>query len=108
MVKNDDNLMCMLPHILGLFTSWIGPLVMFIVLKKDASAKALSNAKHALNFQLSMMIYYFISGILIIVIIGFLLLWALGVFALIVGIIAIIRSYNGEVYKYPLEIEFLK
>lgn len=108
MAKNDDNLMCMLPHILGLFTSWIGPLVMFLVLKKDGSDKALANAKHALNFQLSMMIYYLVAGILIIVLIGFLLLWALSVFALIVGILAIIKSYNGEIYKYPLEIEFLK
>lgn len=107
MAKNDDNLMNMLPHLLGLLTNWIGPLIMFLVLRNEKS-NALENAKHALNFQISLMIYMAISFALIIILIGFVLIWALGLFALIVGIIAIIRSYQGEVYTYPLEIKFLK
>jgi len=109
MVKNnDDNLMGMISHLLGYFTNWIGPLVMFLILKQQGNSSALENAKHSLNFQISMMIYYSIAGLLMFLLIGFVLLPLLALFALIVTIIAVLRSYQGEVYRYPLEIQFLK
>jgi len=35
-------------------------------------------------------------------------LWCLGIFALVVEIIGSVKSYGGEVYKYPLEIRFIR
>ena len=55
-----------------------------------------------------MTIYSFIAGILVIVLIGIPLLFALGVFALITMILGSIKAYGGEVYSYPLTIKFLK
>jgi uncharacterized protein len=80
----------------------------YISCNKRKKGLAFNNARHALNFQISMTIYYIISVVLIIVLIGLLLLWGLGIFGLIVVIIASIKAYGGEVYKYPLEIEFIK
>ena len=50
----------------------------------------------------------FVSFILIFVLIGFLLIFGLSIFALIMGIVATIKANDGEIFKYPLEIEFIK
>lgn len=104
---SDENVFALLAHLLGIFTGFIGPLVIFLV-KKDSPGLAYENAKHALNFQISLVIYYIISFILVFVLIGILLMWALGIFALIVIILASVKAYGGEVYQYPLEIQFIK
>ncbi len=103
---DDENILSMLAHLLGLFTGFIGPLVLFLIKKDEKGGKVYKNAAHALNFQLSLIIYSIISGLLVLVIIGIPLVIALGIFALVVQIIAAIRAYEGGVYHYPLEISF--
>lgn len=106
--STDDNILGMFAHLLGLFTGFIGPLVLFLLKNTEHGSLARENAKHALNFQISLMIYFFVSGILIFVLIGILLMFVLGVFALVVQIVAAIRAYEGKIYQYPLEIQFIK
>ena len=96
----------MLAHLLGIFTGFVGPLIIFLVWNKKDSAK--ENARHALNFQISMVIYYIIAFILIFVLVGIILIIFLGIFALVVMIIGSVRAFNGEVYRYPLEIPFIR
>ena len=76
MAKKDtnENVLGMLAHLLGIFTGFVGPLVLFLVTKDKKGGLANENAKHALNFQISMMIYYIISFILVFVLVGILLL----------------------------------
>ncbi len=85
----------------------IAPLVVWIM-KKEESAFIDDQGKEALNFQISMTIYLWVSGLLCFLFIGFLILPVLGIFALIVSIIAIIKSVDGEEYRYPLTIRFIK
>ena len=47
--KDDCNL-AMLAHLLGIFTGFIGALIIWII-KKDSPGFAHSQAKEALNFQ---------------------------------------------------------
>ena len=60
------------------------------------------------NIDCSVLIYSVISGILMFVVIGFFLLIALGVVAVVFPIIGAMKASNGEVWKYPLTISFLK
>lgn len=106
-ITQDQKTMGMLSHLLGLFTGFIGPLIMFLIYKEKKDF-VYENAKHALNFQISLIIYMIVSGILMIILIGFLLAVAVGIFALVVEIIGSVRAYEGKVYKYPLEIPFIK
>jgi len=99
--------MALLSHILSLLTGFIAPLVIWLI-KKDQSQYVAEHAKESLNFQISITIYLFVSSLLTLVLIGFILLPAIGVFALIVIIIATIRANNGEMYRYPLTIRFVK
>jgi len=103
--------MGLLVHLLGYFTSFIAPLVMYLVFK-ERKGRMMDNIKNALNFQISITIYaiamIFSIFTIILAIPAILGLWALGIFEIVVVIIACIRSYKGEVYKYPLTIEFVK
>ncbi len=64
--------------------------------------------KESLNFQISMTLYYILSTILIIALIGIVLLIGLSIFNLIVVIIASVKANKGEKYRYPLCIRFIK
>jgi len=109
----EEKTFGMLCHLLAFsglivpFGTVLGPLVMWLI-KKDQSAYVDAQGKEALNFQISMLIYSFISGILIFVIIGILTSIVLGIFWLIVVIIASIRANEGILYRYPLTIRFFK
>jgi uncharacterized Tic20 family protein len=85
----------------------VGPLIIWVLKKKD-SPFIDEQGKEALNFQISIMIYMFASAILILLLVGFLLLISIGIFQLIMIIIAAIKANNGEHFKYPLTIRFIK
>ncbi|MPQ45807.1 DUF4870 domain-containing protein [Marinifilum sp. N1E240] len=85
----------------------VGPLILWSM-KKDHSALVDREGKKSLNFQISMTIYLFISAILVIVGIGILLLIALGLLNLVFVVMAIVKTLNGEDYKYPLSLEIIK
>ena len=67
-----------------------------------------AHGKESLNFQISMLIYAIVSGILCLIFIGFLLLAAIGITSLVCVIIASVKASNGVPFRYPLTIRFLK
>ena len=84
-----------------------GPLIIWL-LKKEEFPLVDDQGKESLNFQITMIIAFIISALLIFAIIGFVLLPTLAIFYLIVVIIGAIKAYNGEKYRYPLTIRFIK
>jgi uncharacterized Tic20 family protein len=103
---SDERTIAMLCHITGLI-SFIGPLIVWL-LKKDESEFIDANGKQALNFQISIFIYSIVASILIVLIIGIPLLIAIGLFNLVMIILASVKALNGEVFEYPLSIKLLK
>ncbi|MFV2060806.1 MAG: DUF4870 domain-containing protein [Gammaproteobacteria bacterium] len=89
------------------FGGILGPLIMWQI-KKDEDPFINRHGIAALNFHLSMAIYYFVSFLLAFIVIGFFLLGILAITELILVIIASIKASNGEEYKYPLTISFIK
>lgn len=85
----------------------IGPLFIWLI-KRAEDEFVEEHAREALNFQLSLLIYGIISAILIIVVIGIILLLAIGVFGLVWSIIAAVKAANGELYRYPLTMRMVK
>ena len=88
------------------FGNIVGPLVVWLVMK-DEMPFVDDQGKEALNFQISLTIYAVVSGILILVLIGILLLFAVFIFGLVMVITASVKANSGEVYRYPLCIRFL-
>ncbi len=103
---NDERTLAMLCHITGLI-SFIGPLIVWL-LKKDESEFIDANGKQALNFQISIFIYSIVASMLIVILIGIPLLIALGLFSLVMIILASVKALNGEVFEYPLSMKILK
>lgn len=85
----------------------IGPLIVYLI-KKDEYSFVDDQGKESLNFQITVTILMFVSAILIIIGIGILLLLAIGIAALVFTIIAAVRANEGEFYRYPWSIRFLK
>ena len=104
---NDDYNAAMLAHLLALFTGFLGPLIIYLT-KKDESTFVKDNARNALNFQISLFIYYIISFVLAFILIGFVLLAAIGILHLVCCIIGAVSARDGKVYKYPMTIDFIK
>ena len=85
----------------------LAPLIIWLI-KKDEFPLLDDQGKEALNFQISVTLYLFVAGILTIIVIGIPLLIALGIFDIVMIIIAAIKVSEGEKYRYPLTIRFLK
>ena len=105
-ISSDEKNIAMLCHLSGLFTIF-GPLIIWLI-KKDESEFIDVNGKQALNFQISILIYSVVAAILIVLLIGIPMLIAIGIFNLIMIIIASVKAANGEVFQYPLSIQILK
>ncbi len=103
----DENTMAMLAHILTMFTGFIGPLIIWLI-KKDQSDFVDDQGKEALNFGISIVIYYFAAFLSIFVLVGFVLVPAVIIFAIVNIIRAAIAANKGERFRYPLCIRIIK
>jgi uncharacterized Tic20 family protein len=103
----DEKTMAILAHILCIIAGFVAPLIIYLV-KKDESSFVREHAKESLNFQITMLIVFCVSAILIVVLIGILLIWLAGIAATILVIVATVRASEGKLYHYPFSIRFVK
>ena len=120
--------------LLAMLTSWaagvagaVAALVVWL-LKKDDAPFVAEHAREALNFNLSMLLYACAAGALAVVLVGatvftlgigliltlpagILLALAcagIAVLWLVCSVIATVKAWNGERYRYPLSIRFVR
>ncbi|MEP6584105.1 MAG: DUF4870 domain-containing protein [Ginsengibacter sp.] len=101
---SDERTLAILSHILTFVAGFVAPLVIYL-LKKDESAFIREHAKESLNFQITIFILIIV---LIITLIGILLLWAVGIVALVFVIMATVKASEGKLYKYPFSLRLIK
>lgn len=85
----------------------IGPLIVWQI-KKEEFPFVDEQGKEAVNFQISMLIYGVVAALLIFACIGTVLLPAVAIFDLIFLLIAAVKANDGQHYRYPLTIRFIK
>ena len=109
MPNSDERLLGVLSHILAIVPGIgiLGPLVIYL-LKKDESSFVEANAKESLNFQLTIIIAAIISFILVVVFIGILLLWALGILNVVLVIVATVKASENKIYRYPFNLRLIR
>jgi uncharacterized Tic20 family protein len=103
---SDEKLWATLVQIGGILFTWIPALVGYLVLK-DKGPFIRAHTATALNFQITIFIAYFVSGLLVIVGIGLLIGLAIWVLSIVFSIIAAVKANQGEYYTYPLAIRFV-
>ena len=103
----DDKTMGLLAHILGIFTYFIGPLIIWLV-KKDQSPFVSDQAKEALNWQITMTIIAFVGVATACIGIGAVILPAVGILNLVFCILAAVETNKGVAYRYPFVLRLIK
>lgn len=103
--SNDKNIVT-ITHLGGILFSFIPSLIVWL-LKKDDSEYIATQAKEALNFQITLLLAQFIAYILVFILVGFLLLGLIWIFNIVFCIIAAISSSKGEYYRYPLTLRLI-
>jgi hypothetical protein len=89
------------------FGSIIGPLICWLS-RKDESSWVNENGKAAMNFQLSLLLYIFLSIPLIFIILGIPIIIFLYILKIVCIIIGSVKASKGERFKYPLAIPFIQ
>ena len=105
--SNDKlwNVLCHLSPFIGV--GLILPLIVYLVTKDD-HASVPDHARESLNFHISMFLYAVIGCITIVLAIGFLILFAVGIGTVILAIVGAVKASNEELYRYPLTIRLVK
>ena len=76
--------------------------------QKDKMPALDAHGKMVVNWMISSTIYAIVSIVLMLVLIGFLTILAVGIMGIVFPIIGAIKANNGEFWEYPLTIKFLK
>jgi uncharacterized membrane protein len=105
-VAPEDRTLGLVAYILAIFTSWLGPLILWLV-KKDQSKFVAYHAFQALMlmgsiFFIDIIVSIVVSHVLNLPLIGGAIGFVLGLGALVLNIIAAIAANKGEWYEMPL------
>jgi uncharacterized protein len=102
----DERNLAMLAHLLGIFSGFVGALVLWLV-KRDEAGFVAEQSREALNFQITMAIAILASIMLKLVLIGFLLVPAVLVVNFVFCILAAIAASKGTAYRYPFALRLI-
>lgn len=97
--------------------SFVGPLIVWLLRREDPVVAP--HAREALNYQLSLIIYFTVATVVAIVaaitIVGLVLTFILILFAIVLlvaeivfAILASLAASRGELYRYPMNLNLIK
>ena len=89
------------------FGSIVAPLVIWLI-KKDEIPFVDDQGKESINFQITIFLAFIVSALLMFVLIGFFLIFAVAIFDIIMIIIASVKANEGMAYRYPYSLRLIK
>ncbi len=95
---------CLAPYFAANF---LAPMIVWL-LKREDGPFIDEQGKEALNFQLSILLYVVVCGLLFLVVIGAFLIFPLLVFGFVCPIIGAVKASEGKRFRYPACIRFIK
>jgi uncharacterized protein len=110
-VTTTDRNWAVAAHLSGFVAAYIalgflGPLIVMIT---EGSRRPFvrRHAVEALNFNLSILLWFAISAVLVLVLIGLVMLVAVGILYLVATILGAMAASRGEDFRYPMTIRFV-
>jgi uncharacterized Tic20 family protein len=96
-------MLCHVSAMLMYVTAIGGLLAPFVIwlLKRDDMPFVADQGKETLNFQITILLALAASVVLMLVVVGFVLFWALLAFHFVVTIVAAVKVTEGVTYRYP-------
>ena len=103
----SDKIWSMLSHLSALFgVGFILPLVIYLAMRHESEYVA-CNAREALNFHISILIYVLCCIPLMFVLVGIPLAIVIGLASVVLAIIAAVKASSGSCYHYPLTLRLV-
>jgi uncharacterized Tic20 family protein len=103
---SDEKLWATLVHLGAIFFHFLPALIGYFLLK-DRGPFIRQHTIAALNFQLTVLLGYVVGLFTLWILIGGLVLIAVGVLNLVFSIIAAVAANRGEFYSYPVALRFV-
>lgn len=103
----DDRNLAVLAHLTGIFSWFLGPLLIWLT-QKDKSPYVAREAKEALNWQITVVAGFIASAILMVVLIGMITMPLVMLANLVFSILGVVKAMKGESYTYPFALRLLK
>jgi len=107
MSQSDERLWATLAHAGIILFGFLPPLIIWLIFR-ERSAFVDDQGKEALNFSILVTIAYVVGSILTVILIGVLIIIAVGLATLILCIMAAIAANRGEQYRYPINWRIVK
>ena len=92
---------------LGGIVGFLPSLIIWLVFK-DRGSFTNTEAKEALNFQITIVFAYIVGSILTVILIGAFIVWAAWIVSVVFSIIAFLKAKDGQHYRYPFAIRLIK
>ncbi len=110
--QSDERTWGMIAHLSGFVAAYvalglIGPAIVLATMGQRSDFVR-RHAVEALNFNISVLIYAVVSGVLVFILVGIPMLIALGILYLVTVIQGAMAANRGEEYRYPLTIRFIR
>lgn len=105
-VSQDSKNLALLLWLGTIFFSFIPSLVLYLVKKDDPYL--LDQSKEALNWSITAILGFVAGSILMIILIGFLIVWAVALCNLIFCILGIIATSSGKPFRVPFALRLIK
>ena len=111
LLKPYTNYVAASIHLLGIFTIFIGPLIVYLLLvhifKMDDDALE-THARTALNFQLTVLVAYFWGLALFRIGVGEILIPVALISSPVFGMIAAVAAFKKKRFSYPISLSLVK
>ncbi len=104
---SDRRLWAMLGHLSGIILGFIGPIIVWAIYK-DRDEFVKDQSTEALNFQITLLIAYVVSAILMLVFIGFITYFLVWIASIVFAIMGGLAANKGERYRYPFALRLVK
>ena len=105
-VSQDSKNIALLMWLGTIFFSFIPALVIYLIKTEDSYLA--DQSKEALNWSITVFIGTIIGWVLCIILIGFLVLFAVGILNIVFCILGIIATSNGKPFRVPFAIRLIK
>jgi len=104
-LTSDQRLIAMFAHLLGIVSGPLGAFVILLVKKGDAWVE--SQAREALNFQITVLLVWLCGSVLTLILIGGFIIVIATVLNVVFCVIAAAHVHSGESYRYPLSLRLI-
>lgn len=104
--NKDERNLAMLSHLLGIFSGFVGALILWLV-RRDQNDFVAEQAKEALNFQITIALALLASIMLKLLLIGFLLTPIVFIINFVLCIVAAVNASKGTAYRYPFALRLI-